>query len=56
MPTYQQTTIARERVARFKETHLAFKRESICKEESRRDIRRALQSTSASEFILAEVL
>jgi len=55
MSTYQKTVAARERARKIRQV-----RESvlarIIRNESASDIRRALQSTSASEFILTEVL
>jgi hypothetical protein len=56
MPTYQRITEAREKSRRIREVHSAFKREQIKREEALTDIRQALRSASASEFILAEVL
>jgi hypothetical protein len=54
MPTYKATQQAREKQARIREVHFAFKRDKATREEAKTDIRRALQ-VSASEF-LAEVL
>jgi hypothetical protein len=55
MSHYQKTIAARERAKNIREV-----RESILARVSRHedvsDIRRALQSTSASEFVSAEVL
>ncbi len=56
MPTYQRITEARLRARRIRETHSEFKLDRIRREESQSDIRRALQSTSASEFVSTEVL
>jgi hypothetical protein len=56
MPTYKRITEARFRARRIRETHFEFKLDRVRRQESRSDIRRALQSTSASEFLLAEVL
>lgn len=55
MPTYQQITQAREKSKRIREVHSTFRRERIDREESRQDIRRAMQSPSASDFVFAEV-
>ena len=54
MPKYQSILQAREKARRIREVHLSFRRERIERTESQTDIRRALQSSSASEF-LAEV-
>jgi len=43
MPTYKQTTIARERVARFRETHFAFRRERLTRREDAATIREYLK-------------
>ncbi len=43
MPTYKQTTIARERVARFRETHFAFRRERLTRREDAATIRDAMK-------------
>jgi hypothetical protein len=56
MPTYQGITEARLRARRIRETHTEFKLDRIRLEESQRVIRRALQSTSANEFVSTEVL
>ncbi len=54
MPHYKLTQQLKAR--RIRETHSEFKLDRIRHQESQSDIRRALQSTSASEFLLAEVL
>jgi hypothetical protein len=55
MPTYQQITQAREKSKRIKEVHASFKRERIQHQEAQSDIRRALQSISASDFLAVGV-
>jgi hypothetical protein len=56
MPTYNQTTAARERAKRIREVSAEFRRERVTRNESESDMRRALQATSASAFVSAEVL
>jgi hypothetical protein len=55
MPTYQQTITARERAKRIREVSAEFRRERVTRNESQQDIRRAMQSPSASAFLFAEV-
>jgi hypothetical protein len=56
MPTYKLAQQANERAKRIREVSASFRREQIIRNENNSDIRRAMQSTSASEFLLAEVL
>ncbi len=58
MPSYKLTQQAkvRDRALRIREVSASFRRGRITRNESASDIRRALQSTSASEFISTEVL
>ena len=43
MPRYQQTTITREKVARIRETHIAFRRERVSRREDAKTIREAMK-------------
>jgi hypothetical protein len=54
MPSYQQITSAREKAKRIRECAHSFRRERV-REESTKDIRRAVSTVSASQFI-SEVL
>ena len=56
MPQYKLAQRARDRARRIREVSASFRRERITRNESASDIRRALQSTSASEFVSTEVL
>ncbi len=56
MPHYKLTQQLNEKARRIREVSASFRLERIIRNESASDIRRALQSTSASEFILTEVL
>jgi hypothetical protein len=58
MPSYNLTQQAkvRDRARRIREVSASFRRERITRNENVSDIRRALQSTSASEFVSTEVL
>jgi hypothetical protein len=56
MPRFKRITETRDRARRIRETHSEFKLDRIRRRESQSDIRRALQSTSASEFVSTEVL
>jgi hypothetical protein len=55
MPHYKLARQASERARRVREVSASFRRERIIRNESASDIRRALQSTSASEFVSTEV-
>jgi hypothetical protein len=55
MPSYQQITSAREKAKRIRQVHSAFKREGRQRSEDTSDIRRALQFSSASEFVSVEL-
>ena len=55
MPTYQQTITAHERAKRIREVSAEFRRERVARNESQSDIRRALQSISATAFLVSEV-
>jgi hypothetical protein len=59
MPHYKLTQQLNEKARRIREVHSAFRRERVehvQRIEDASDIRRALQSNSASEFLFVEVL
>ncbi len=56
MPTYQQITSAREKAKRIRECAGLFRRERVRREDSTKDIRRAMSATSENELFGAEVL
>ena len=51
MPSYKLTREARQKSARIREVAAAFRRERIQRQEAQGDIRQAVRSTSASEFL-----